>query len=697
MTYPGGEISCTAFTASSRSSSSSSGINDIASESDAASWDHIYDPAPSSSSPSSASTSSPSTYLGIKAVLYGAVGSSSFCNLHKSLVPMATSGQIKYSARHAFPGLEPVTRDMRLQGYGVFLDIKNMEYKNFDDSKPKAASSGPAGDAGNSNEVISFPEGEEIGGIIFSKLLERHPSLSGELNMLREELIEKTAGSSDSMKVWKMKDLGLQALQSIMTTTHTSPVNRLEEIAQNFPMHASSLSSVKVNPDLRNTVLTWWQSNMQNFIPPNSVFINGLRLDLAGNTFNVYDLLQEVRDEIRHMEKLSSLSLPVSLRNELQALSKNVGAGDKDAQAMGGGIVRVDISKGCKYVVAFVNNLEKDTMYKRWPKTLQQLLYPSWSLNTIAKNLYTTVANIDLMSEEGAMLAYQIQTMWQQQYPVRFGLVVGFKNDSSQPGPQSNMLSSIDAARLFAFAKDTHGHSAAVSFAFAVARNILEAAQTGAAEAPFISKDEAIKIFALSVGSSNRKLSSKVLKEQASNVLSDPSVSMEALHNTTEYLSARGLDLNSFSLNGIVRNTADLGNGMMQLLGREQYIVTQLFQKKMIHDKTKSIFNVILEDGKAFPRFHPLLEERNPSYVDAGLHQSRSLLSQLAPFFFSNMQAVSAKGRLLSSAANTTIVRITPSLQAYASAAASLRWLRSTLESDQGDVGAHRLAIIFSL
>lgn len=79
-----------------------------------------------------------------KAILYGTLGSSSFCNLHNWLVnhPLVSSGEVQYSVRHAFfdNSLTPDAAGFtRLQGYGVYLDIKNMEYKNVDDEASKAA------------------------------------------------------------------------------------------------------------------------------------------------------------------------------------------------------------------------------------------------------------------------------------------------------------------------------------------------------------------------------------------------------------------------------------------------------------------------------------------------------------------------------------------------------------------------------
>lgn len=40
----------------------------------------------------------------------------------------------RYVLRHFIPGTSEKTTPTALQGYGIYLDIKNMEYKNIDDS-----------------------------------------------------------------------------------------------------------------------------------------------------------------------------------------------------------------------------------------------------------------------------------------------------------------------------------------------------------------------------------------------------------------------------------------------------------------------------------------------------------------------------------------------------------------------------------
>ena len=150
-----------------------------------------------------------------KVILHGAIGTSSFCSAHKQLSAAVEKGEIVYSLRHHSAGMPVVEKSTQLKGYGVFLDIKNMEYKNVDDRKASTeedATSSPE----DSAELPVFQEDETVNGVVFSTLLKRAPALHAELKLLRETFIDSSAADKDGqieMKVWKMKDLGLQTLQ----------------------------------------------------------------------------------------------------------------------------------------------------------------------------------------------------------------------------------------------------------------------------------------------------------------------------------------------------------------------------------------------------------------------------------------------------------------------------------------------------
>ena len=86
---------------------------------------------------------------------------------------------------------------------------------------------------------------------------------------------------------------------------------------------------------------------------------------------------------------------------------------------------RVDLLSGSKGSITYANNLEKDPEYKDWPPSVQQLLYPSWQLTTIGKNLYTALLVLDASTDEALNAVYVAHAMLRQGYPVRVAFVLG--------------------------------------------------------------------------------------------------------------------------------------------------------------------------------------------------------------------------------------------------------------------------------
>lgn len=87
-------------------------------------FDHVY--------PAHTTTAEPPKVV---VTLYSAIGTSEFAGFHALLKPRAQKGELRYVVRHFVPGMDdPRSVKTLLQGYGVYLDIKNMEYKNLDES-----------------------------------------------------------------------------------------------------------------------------------------------------------------------------------------------------------------------------------------------------------------------------------------------------------------------------------------------------------------------------------------------------------------------------------------------------------------------------------------------------------------------------------------------------------------------------------
>jgi hypothetical protein len=185
------------------------------------------------------------------AVLYGTIGTTKFCSLHAMLASLASSSSVRYAARHAFFGQEVVSTSARVQGYGIFLDIKNVEYKTVDDSNKQSAEA-QSHDAGSSaGQQASFAEGEEVAGVIFSSLATRRPEIVEGLSVLRAELMNKIVEEGSEMKLWKIKEAGLQLVTVLMSSP--TPVDKLADVVQNFPLHATSLTSVRVSDAVKKS------------------------------------------------------------------------------------------------------------------------------------------------------------------------------------------------------------------------------------------------------------------------------------------------------------------------------------------------------------------------------------------------------------------------------------------------------------
>lgn len=162
--------------------------------------------------------------------------------------------------------------------------------------------------------------------------------------------------------MWKIKDLGLQTVQAIVTAP--DPAARFAQYVHSFPSHATELSSLRLRSGLVDSLQAWQTAGMSQYLPHNALLVNGLRIDLAGSTFNVFDLLASLRRELMQQAKLQSLGLSAERQRGLVQAAAAISGGRAAGGAAGPdsageGIIRIDVSKGGKHVVAFLNNLEK--------------------------------------------------------------------------------------------------------------------------------------------------------------------------------------------------------------------------------------------------------------------------------------------------------------------------------------------------
>eukprot|EP00536_Pseudo-nitzschia_multiseries_P004425 jgi/Psemu1/188038/e_gw1.73.117.1 len=369
-------------------------------------------------------------------VLYTQLGGISFATFYRTLV----ENEIPFVVRHMGSEEEdqPFTS---LQGYGVRLDIRNVEYKVFDDDKKRdSAADETAGiDACRADES---PPGTDpvltthfLGGVNLTALLgssspgdgvgdddhdESHPAEEVQRQLWKlharfeqhSQLIPPT---------WQRRHLSIQAATVIAQSPH--PLVALQDVSQNLPSVASTLVHVTV-PEDYNKVAESMESALQRLIRTSGggLWINGRPVSIERPSFNVFDLIQLLQDEVEELENLERRLKPVfssNKNNTMNGLKRDTSEG----------MFRIDLATGDNDAVIYMNDLEKDRGYSGWGTSVKNMIMAmQYGMPpSVRRNLFTVLLVDDPLGEDtqDSILAQSfIGQLVQQQFPVRLAMVI---------------------------------------------------------------------------------------------------------------------------------------------------------------------------------------------------------------------------------------------------------------------------------
>uniref|UniRef100_A0A8C1XH55 UDP-glucose ceramide glucosyltransferase-like 1 n=1 Tax=Cyprinus carpio TaxID=7962 RepID=A0A8C1XH55_CYPCA len=316
------------------------------------------------------------------AVLYAEIGTKEFNTFHKVLSERAQDGKLIYVLRHF---VSQKNEKMLLSGYGVELAIKSTEYKAVDDTQVKVTTD-------------NVDENDEVQGFLFGKLKKSHPELQEELGELRKHLLEST-NDMTPLKVWELQDLSFQAASRIMTVSKFDSLKLMQDLSQNFPTDG---------------VFTFQRLSESMGIHPGDagLFINGIHVDLdLHNPFSILDIL---RTEAKILQGLHSLGIRGSSISKFLHLPSSTTLEDGYA---------LDIRHTS---IMWVNDIEKDSMYRHWPSSLQELLRATFPgvIRQIRRNFYNLVLFLDPVQEESIELVKLAELFYKHNIPLRY--VIGF-------------------------------------------------------------------------------------------------------------------------------------------------------------------------------------------------------------------------------------------------------------------------------
>eukprot|EP01060_Flectonema_neradi_P007518 TRINITY_DN15255_c0_g1_i2.p1 TRINITY_DN15255_c0_g1~~TRINITY_DN15255_c0_g1_i2.p1 ORF type:complete len:1354 (+),score=302.55 TRINITY_DN15255_c0_g1_i2:541-4602(+) len=319
---------------------------------------------------------------------------------------------------------------LSLQGYGVSMMIKDMEYKAMDD-KDRTTDDATDQEVGDEEE-----ESDVIMGLKFGKISETWSqstdAISDLRDILREEESSKKAAVDINLKVWQIQNLGYQTCYKILKSS--TPLSTLQSISQDFPRHANSLSRIQ-NPSIKR--ISKALKKAQNAHPAayaygegsSSLFIAGSQVDIENlSSLSLYELVSR---EFKISHRVSSVvgkTASVSVPNEdavLEVAAKilKTGGGNEDEAATTSSAKRYNLNTD---IVSFMNDIEKDDMYSDWPSSIAAITKTSpYGMPTFPKrNLFTAINVLD-PTKRAALETVHVSFMLQrQQAPIRTGFVI---------------------------------------------------------------------------------------------------------------------------------------------------------------------------------------------------------------------------------------------------------------------------------
>ncbi|ETE70311.1 UDP-glucose:glycoprotein glucosyltransferase 1, partial [Ophiophagus hannah] len=366
----------------------------------------------------------------IVAILYAEVGTKDFATFHNVLSEKAQKGEFVYILRHFVK--KRSTEKMYLSGYGVELAIKSTEYKAMDESQVEGTRNRTEEEDNKDSEVQGF---------LFDTLTENHPDLKDNLKELKKYLIE-SSDNTEPLKLWELKDISLQAASQILSAPVYNALRVMKDIAQNFPVKARSLTRVLVNQQMRKEI----EENQKRLhesleLKPGEarLFLNGLPIDL--DLRDPFSILETLKIEGKAMHILHSLGIKGDLPSKFMRLASQ----SQDAS------YALDIRHSA---IVWVNNIETDAMYNKWPSSFQELLKPAYAgmMRQIRRNLYNMILFIDPLQEEAAGFIKLIELIYTQKVPLsRLGFVFILNTDEVIDG---NKNAGVALWRAFNFIAD---------------------------------------------------------------------------------------------------------------------------------------------------------------------------------------------------------------------------------------------------
>lgn len=227
----------------------------------------------------------------ITSVIYGEIGSEAFIKLYDFAKKIADLGKMNFVVRHL-----PLSHrsnenspKVSLGGYGLELAIKSTEYKAQDDTRVK----------GEESKLVIDGEMErpdEVEDLVFSELIRNNQS-----DLFHDHILESIK-QIPNLNESALADLSAQAVSLVLSVPVEQRLALMQDLNQNFPIVAKSLSELQVNKKLRlelekNQIL--FARHFALAPQDTAVFMNGIYLDV--DAMDIFAFTEVIKNKIKEL------------------------------------------------------------------------------------------------------------------------------------------------------------------------------------------------------------------------------------------------------------------------------------------------------------------------------------------------------------------------------------------------------------
>ena len=406
-----------------------------------------------------------------------------------------------------------------------------------------------------------------------SKLIPSSESLSKNIKFFNN--INLTVNLTQEYKFIKKDKLPYQLLTFLRQSN--DPISTLVELSQNYPLFSNQINHIKYKEEFTRTL-----NRVAQYSSPgqNSLFING-RL-LTGVDLNYFTIYQSLLEEYRSHDILKNL---FSLDIDTLISFKKSGSVPKAPQ-----IPIIDARSNL--FIYWVNDLEKDPRYSKYPKTLNVFASDSDKFPNIARNVANAIFLLDPSDPDDLSTIATLDSIDEALFPCHVGYIIS-------PNKRSQMSKKI----YYAWAHIALNYGMKTAHKMLMKINNMRDFDVntkirGPVKANFW--DTAFGQFAL-----NRKSPSF---KRLPDLFGSSTDETRFLTRIQEHISRLGINSPAIIMNGQFIESEHPEAYIHSLMSEQLEVIRQLMVQKVITDSTEDIHGAILSRPIVAKRFNPLIQ-----------------------------------------------------------------------------------------